>query len=274
LETLLLALVADDLLQLSEGRFKLAPEVAPYLQSDGQQTMASIIRHHHHCMLRWAGLADVLRSGQPVPRAAGGRSEQELRDFICGMENISRTSSSEVAQKVDLSRFRRMLDLGGGPGTSAIVFAQRYPQLQCVVFDLPEVVRIAGEQIARAQLTERITTRAGDFHADELGQDYDLVYISNIIHSLGPDAAALLFAKAHRALAAQGTVIVKDFFLDASRTRPATAARFSVNMLVSTPAGRSYTLEQAQQMRAAAGFADFQTISVATASRLLMARKR
>ena len=115
---------------------------------------------------------------------------------------------------------------------------------------------------------------AGDFETDELGAGYDCIYVSSIIHSLGPDDTAALFAKARRALSPGGVIMVKEFYLDDTRTRPASAARFAVNMLVGTAAGKSYTLTETQALLRAAGFGDFTTVPVGAHSAVLVGRAR
>ena len=45
-------------------------------------------------------------------------------------------------------------------------------------------------------------------------------------------------------------------------------------MLVNTQSGRSYTLSESKASLERAGFGDFETIDVATASRFLVGRKR
>ena len=272
LELLLLALAAEAVLIRTPDGFGLAPDCAPLLLPDGAQSQAAIYEHHHHLIARWARLPEVVRTGQPVPRAQPARQPAELRAFICGMADVSRASSEEVAAKIDFSPFRRLLDLGGGPGTAALTFARLHPRLACDVYDLPEVVAIAREEIARAGLSSRVGTVAGDYFTDELGEGYDCVYVSNIIHSLGRDEIAALFAKARRALVPGGALMVKDFYLDDSRTRPASAARFAVNMLVGTEAGRSYTWTETQQLLAEAGFGELRAVEVATASGVLIGR--
>ena len=223
-------------------------------------------------MLRWVQLESVLKTGKPA-RDERPRGPEELRAFICGMENISRTSSREVAGKIGLSGFRRMLDVGGGPATSSIVFARKNPRLKCTVFDLPPVIRIAREQIEKAGLMDRVETRAGDYFKDEFGNGFDMVYVSNIIHSLAPKETLMLFRKCRRALVGGGTIIVKDFFLDESRTSPNQAAIFSVNMLTGTAGGKSYTWDETQSLLERAGVAGFRRVAVAAASGLLIARR-
>jgi cyclopropane fatty-acyl-phospholipid synthase-like methyltransferase len=224
--------------------------------------MASIYRHHDRLSRRWIRLEETLRTGEPVPREAGGREPREHRDYICGMENISRSSSRDAAAAIDFSAARRLLDVGGGPGTASLVFAAANPGLRCVVFDLPETTAIAREQIAASGLADRVTAVDGDFHTDGFGAGFDVVYVSNIIHMLASDDTAMIARKAHAALVPGGRLMFKDFFLDDTRTAPAHAARFSVNMLVGTAGGKSYTLSEAQAIMAAAGFGGFLEVPV------------
>ncbi len=273
LETLLLALTAEGILEAADGAFRIADAFAPLVLKNGAQTQASILRHNYSMMRSWVQLDDVLRTGEPVRRTQEPRSPEDLHNFICGMANISRLSSQEVAEKLDLSNCRRMLDVGGGPATSSITLAQRYPQLRSVVMDLKDVVAIADEEIRAAGLTDRIETQVGDLHTDEFGDGFDLVYVSNIIHMLGEEETRMVFEKSARALASGGLIVVKDFFLEDSKTAPLFGALFAINMLVGTDRGRSYTWTETEAMLAEAGFGDFQRRPVAMASGLLTGRK-
>ena len=140
-DVVMCALVAAEILVQDGDRFSIDPGARPYLIKGSPETMVSILGHNRTLLRNWVHLEDVLRSGEPVPR--GERTPEELEDFICGMENVSRRSSEEVASRVDLSTARRLLDLGGGPGTAALTFARANPQLKCVVYDLAGPVEIA-----------------------------------------------------------------------------------------------------------------------------------
>ena len=266
----LCALTAAGVVRQDGERFSTDPGALPYLLQDSSQTIVSIMGHNLSMMHSWVQLADVMRTGQPV--RGQERSDDELMDFILGMENVSRRSSVEVAEKVDLSRVRNLLDLGGGPGTAAITFARTHSELRCVVYDLPETVEIAQNQIQAAGLQDRVTTMAGDFYSQSLPTGFDLVYISNIIHMMGPAETLDLFRKSRAALEPGGRLIVKDFFLDDSLSEPAAAARFSVNMLVNTRKGKSYSRSEMTKLLAEAGFGDFETVDVARSSQLIIGR--
>ncbi len=266
LDTVLHALAAVGILVKDGEGFRLDPDCGPLLASGSPDTMASIYRHHDRLSRRWLRLEETLRTGRPAPREGGGRSPAEHRDYICGMENISRGSSRDAAAAIDFSGARRLLDVGGGPGTAALVFAAANPHLRCVVFDLPETTAIAREMIAASGLTDRVAAVDGDFHVDGFGEGFDVVYVSNIIHMLPPADTAMLARKARDALLPGGRLMFKDFFLDDTRTAPAHAARFSVNMLVGTEGGRSYTLSETKAIMAAAGFGGFAEVPVGARS--------
>jgi SAM-dependent methyltransferase len=270
-EVVLCALAAAGFVRKDGDRFSLEPEAAAHLTAGGDRTQVSIIGHNLGLMRKWLRLDEVLRTGRPAPR--GERSDDELRDFICGMENISRLSSREVAGKVDLGGARRLLDLGGGPATAALVFAERHPDLHCVVFDLPDAASIGAEQVAAAGLQDRVRMQAGDFLTDDIGTGYDVVYMSNIIHMLSPDETRAVLAKGYAALVPGGRVMVKDFYLDDDLTTPAWAAQFSVNMLVGTEGGKSYPRSEMLEMLTEAGFGPAEAVDIGAHSQVLIAAR-
>ena len=169
-DVVLHALVAAEICLQDGELFATEPEAQPVLLADSPTTLKSILGHNLFMMRGWAQLDEVLRTGEPIRQEE--RNQEQMRDFICGMENVSRMSSKEVAEKIDLSEVGLLLDLGGGPGTAAITFAQANPQLRCVVYDLEGPVGIAREQIAAAGLEDRVKTVAGDFHTDDIGSGF------------------------------------------------------------------------------------------------------
>jgi SAM-dependent methyltransferase len=253
------------------GSFRIAPEARPYLLADSPETMVSILGHLLHMMRNWSHLDHTLQTGQPPRREE--RDARQMRDFILGMENISRRSSRQAADKLDLSDARRLLDLGGGPGTAAITFARTWTQLQCVVFDLPDPVEIAREQIAAAGLQDRVTVQAGDFHEDDLGTGFDVVYISNILHMLPVEETRRLLIKARAALVEGGRLIIKDFFLEDSGLEPANGVIFNVNMLAMTSGGKTYLRREMLDLLEELGFGPPHLEPVATTSELIICRR-
>ena len=96
-----------------------------------------------------------------------------------------------MARLPEFQRAQRLLDLGGGPGLVAIALAERRPDLQGVVFDFPETVAVAAENIMARGLGHRLSTRGGSLAADDIGSDHDLIWCSSVLHFV-PDIESAL----------------------------------------------------------------------------------
>jgi cyclopropane fatty-acyl-phospholipid synthase-like methyltransferase len=128
------------------------------------------------------------------------------------------------------------------------------------VLDLPDVIPLTQEYVRRAGLADRIQTRAGDMLRDPLGQDFDLVLLSAICHMFSAEDNRALFQRAHAALARGGRLIVQDFILEPEKTVPRFAALFSLNMLVGTNGGSSYSETEYAAWLTEAGFQDIRRV--------------
>lgn len=230
------------------------------LASAREGTVLPMLLHFNDLWSKWSGLTEVVRTGRPVARAVGETGEASRRAFIGAMHAIGLRLSTEIASGFDASGFRRLLDIGGGSGVYTIAFLKRNPKMTAVLFDLPPVVDMAGEQIAAEGLTERVTLAAGDFYRDELPSGCDLALLSAIIHQNDAAGNLMLYQKIFRALAPGGSLLIRDFVMDASRTRPVGGALFAVNMLVGTSGGNTYIFEETKAGLEKAGFAGVERV--------------
>jgi len=137
-------------------------------------------------------------------------------------------------------------------------------------FEGRTVDAIARGHIQRAGLAKRIKTKPGDLRVDALGKRYDLVLISAICHMLGPQENRDLFRRAFQALAPGGRIAVRDFILNPAKTGPRGAALFSLNMLVGTANGASYSQREYTAWLREAGFTDVNRIRLADPGSQLM----
>ncbi len=270
---LLDGLVALELVEKRDGLYRNGAAASACLVPGGPCWQGEIIRHTRASWDAWAALPEAVRTGACAVRPEQERSGGDLRNFILGMDNIARFSAREMLAAVDLSRYRRMLDLAGGPATYAITFLGAHPALHATLFDRPAVIEIAREQVARAGLENRFTYLGGDCLVNDLGGPYDLVLMSNIIHSFGPEENALLVRKAHAALERGGTLIIKDFLVENDRSGPAYGLIFALHMLVHTPAGGTYSFDEVQSWTDAAGFGPGRVVSLTPQTRLWMVEK-
>jgi hypothetical protein len=160
---LLGTLVAIGLLERDGDRFANAPTAAAHLVPGAPGSMASWVSLVGGSAETFRGLGEAVRTGESTepPREYVVGDPDERRRFCMGMHEYAIGSGRELARDLDLSGRARLLDVGGGPGTYAVLLAECNPDLSCVVFDLPSVVEVADEVIARHGLGDRVSTLAG-----------------------------------------------------------------------------------------------------------------
>lgn len=157
-------------------------------------------------------LGDQVSAGQPSGQAS---------DVATSIDNWTTAARLQIAQEqravtVDVAlrlmaqvpefhAARRMLDLGGGPGLVAIALVRDNPRLCGEVFDFVQTVDVAADNIRRAGLEQRLQVRGGDLASDPIGEGYDLIWCSSVLHFV-PDMAATL-AKIHAALRPGGVLV-------------------------------------------------------------------
>jgi predicted O-methyltransferase YrrM len=250
---LLSVLTAYGMLEKAGNGYRNSPPARRWLCKDSGEYIGWIILHHHYLMDSWARLDQAVRTGGPVrQRSTAGEDTREA--FLMGMFNTASLQAPSLVRQVDLSGRRRLLDLGGGPGTYAIHFCLHNPGLTAVVLDLPTTRPFAEKTIARFGLQDRIAFRAGDFlESSDLSGPYDVVWMSHILHAEGPQTCRELVRKAGKALEKDGVLLIHDFFLDDTGDGPFFPALFSLNMLTGTREGRSYRAGEVMAMMAEAG---------------------
>jgi predicted nicotinamide N-methyase len=167
---------------------------------------------------------------------------------------IGRSLSREIASSYDLSRFKRLLDMGGGSGTYTIAFLEKNSTMTAVIFDLPSVIPLAVERLNDAGYLKRATLVAGDFYKDALPAGCDLALLSAIIHQNSPQENLNLYKKIFHALEPGGALLIRDHIMDESRTKPPAGALFAINMLVCTSGGDTYTFKEIKDALEQAGF--------------------
>ncbi len=252
---LLNACVALGFLRKVDSRYGNTPEGLGLLVRGKPSYVGDGINHSDWLWQTWGRLADAVRANRPV---VGQREPDQAptahRDFILAMHNRAMPTGETLASNLDLSGRRQLFDAGGGPGTYSCFLAKKYPKLRCIVFDLPPTIPIAKEVIASFGLQRRVTTRAGDYFRDDFGKGNDVVLLSAILHSLPPRRGKVLLRKAYDSLVRKGLVVVQENLVGPDKASPASAVVFSLNMLVNTQGGRSYSGAEISSWMREAGF--------------------
>ncbi len=251
---LLNALAAMGLITKDGDTFHNTEESRRFLVRSSPAYVGYMIWHHHHLVAGWNRLDEAVRTGKPVRTGASFEDPEVRHNFLMGMFNLASMLAPQVARRVDLTGRRRLLDLGGGPGTYAIHFCRRYESIEAVVFDRPETLPVAEAIIARYGLEGRIRFQGGDYRQGPLPDGFDVVWVSHILHAESPSTCAHLMAAIYAALQPGGMVLIHDFLLNENMDGPLFPALFSLNMLQGTDGGQAYSRGQVEAMLTTAGF--------------------
>jgi SAM-dependent methyltransferase len=273
-EMLMNALAALNLLFKEGDVFHTTPVTARFFSSASPDNAQAAFLHTVNMWERWSMLTECVRAGTDIGREEmDERGEDWTAAFISAMHRNAQERAPHVVRAVGPNGARRLLDLGGGSGAYSIAFARAVPELRAELLDLPSVIPLTRDYLASARLADRITTRCGDLRTDRFGQNYDLILLSAICHMFSADENRDLLARAHAALAPGGRMVIQEFILDADKTSPRSAALFSLNMLVGTKAGASYSEPEYADWLRAAGFKDAQRVRLPGPTGLMIATK-
>lgn len=241
---LLNALTAMQLLTRNDTRYVCTPGAAEFLSRQSSHYLGHIILHHQHLMESWVHLDEAVKSGRPVRKKPFCEDKESLESFLRGMSDLAMLLAPQVVDKINLAGCRRLLDLGGGAGTWAIHFCRENPGLQATVYDLPTTRDFAEEVIASGGLGDRVAFVSGNFLTGDIPGWYDVVWLSHILHGEGSQDVHTVLEKAFSVLQPGGLLLIHEFLLDNDLAGPLFPALFSLNMLVATPGGRTYSAQQ------------------------------
>ncbi len=258
LRLLLDACVALGLLTKEGTRYRNGPAAAACLVPGAPADLTQAIRYNRDVYAAWGRAAELVRTGHPVeaPAVHLGDDPERTRRFVLAMHGRALGIGRAVVPLLDLVGCRRLLDLGGGPGTYAALLAQANPELHCTVLDLPGIVRVARELIAASPAADRVTCLAGDYHATPYPPGQDAVTIFGALHQESPSAIRAILRRAYAALRPGGRIFVLDLMTDATHTHPRFSALFALNMALTTNHGWVFADTELCGWLAEAGFAD------------------
>ena len=259
-ERLMTALTAMTLLEREGESFKNAPDVERFLVADSPSYAAAWMLFSKPRWNGWGELTERLRQPADAQRVLGmydeGFDVERARAYHEATYSIGMGAARRFHRQVDLSGRRRMMDLGGGSGCYCIIGAQRHPDLTAVVLDLPPVVEVTDEFLARHDLGGRVTARACDFTADPLPDDADVAVMASNLPQYSREIIAAVIARVFDALLPGGEFHLIGEMIDDDRKGPLAPALWGLSEAVSNSTGLAHTQGECCRYLEHAGFMD------------------
>jgi hypothetical protein len=199
-------LTADD-----QGRFALTEVARTTLLDDAVDRLTAFVRTLDFWWTRFAQMGEVLRGGHGLDLHGELRDPAEWSTYQAAMLEIARRLAPFVASMVPVRPgATRLLDIGGSHGLYGALIARAHPPMLSEVLDLPQAVKHARKLASAEGLDDVVTYRTGDALADDLGEDYDVVFLGNILHHFTPQQIGELLACVRAAMSPGATVAIWD----------------------------------------------------------------
>jgi hypothetical protein len=269
-ESLLEALTSLHYLRRRGDRYANAPTASKWLTQKRDPDFVEATRFLEMAAFDlWGDLDQAVRSGRPVRPFYDWLEADPERSaaFQVWTRWIAGAVAPEIIRRVPLPPgARRLIDVGGGHGRYAAAYLRAWPGLSAVIFDLPTALRSADDLLAEPDLIGRIQLQPGDFLGDDLGADFDVALLINIVHGLSEDENRKLLGKVAAALNPGGTIVIVEQFTG----RAPGPAVYAIQRLLDLNfhlalGGRTYRFADASRWLTDAGFTSPRRINLRSA---------
>jgi len=199
------------------GRYALAKLGAALV---GNEAIAAMVAHH---AMFYADMADpvaLLRGAGPTQlstywayaraESPGGVLPAQVAEYTRLMAASQPLVADEILDAYSVRRHRCLMDVGGGEGVFLSAAAQRAPDLQLKLFDLPPVAERAASRFKANGLAARAHAVGGSFLHDPLPQGADLISLVRVVHDHDDDSVLHLFRALRQALPRDGTLLLAE----------------------------------------------------------------
>jgi len=273
---LLDALVALDLLEKYENKYSNSKISLRFLVQRKPEYM-SIIRYGSVAWDSWSELTNAVKTGKPkhiksIPDMRG----EELEAFIDAVHWRSSLLARDIVSQIDLRNVHRVMDLGGGVGDYAIEFVNQKPDIEAVIFTYENCAPFAKDYlnyVKNREVASKISIEVGDILKDDIGSGYDLIFLSFVMQNFNIWDNIELAKKVNDALNPGGKIVIQDLLIDDNRTSPEFNALYSLELLVLTGEGNTYTNSDIWLILKEAWFSKIRTFNTQFGTSLVFAEK-
>ena len=233
---------------------------ASYIQTVMNKESKAYLGNWLQMYARWYAtfsmLPQAVKKGSAIEDVNANDDEDYHRIFIKGMTDYASYRGRDILNYIDFSKVKNLLDVGCGPGIYVAMFCESYADLHCTCYDVPEALRITEDYLEKQGFLNRVTLQPGNYLSDlSFGEsEYDVVFISHVLHQEDEATCAAIVKKAFNALKPEGKIIIQAMFLNNSMTGPLYASLHDLLSLMIFPGGKNYTYQETMTLLKDAGF--------------------
>jgi len=261
------------ILKKVKGKFYNSDLSSKYLVEGKPEFMGNLY-HTNHLWNTWSYLTESVKKGSSF------KGDQNIKEkdnwveaFIGAMHYRGVNQGKIISMMIDLTNVKKMLDVGGGSAAFSMEIVKKNLSIKATVLDLPHVIPLTKKYVSEEGLLNNFDFIEGDYLTKDFENSYDLILLSAIIHINSYEQNKMLIKKCADALNKNGMIIIGDFIMNDDRTQPAHGALFSINMLVGTTNGDTYTEGEMKEWFESAGLSKVERKNTSFGSDLMIAVK-
>jgi len=258
LKAILIAIEAMELITRDEeGKYRNSPLAENFLVKEKPTYFGDMILMQGTRVYElWTKLEQAVETNKPIKNVFKSfMKNRHIADrFTAAMHNSAIAPARVLSNIFDFSKYKHLLDIGGGSGAYSIELLKKYPNLTATLLENKVVCQIANEYVKRFSLSDRMSIVSGDVLTDNLPEDFDLALLSQVLHAHGIKECKEIIAKTFKALPLNGAIIINEFFLNDKKSGPLYPAIFSVLMLLESNNGSCYSIKEVSSWLTEAGF--------------------
>ena len=186
-----------------------------------------------------AGAAYIYRDGIKSAMDDG----EAARFLTMALAGRAANVAPHLARALPLPGSSLLLDVAGGSGIYSAALLQENPGLRAIVWERPEVVKVALDLAAGYELGDRLQCIDADMFVDEVPAGVDTILLSNVLHDWDVPECRALVGRLAEALPPGGRLLVHDVFLNDELDGPLPIALYSA-ALFSLTEGRAYSVAE------------------------------
>jgi ubiquinone/menaquinone biosynthesis C-methylase UbiE len=279
LRTIMDALVGLELLKKDrQSRYSLTPESQAFLISEKPGTLAGFFGAIlPELTSRWLRLTEIVREGRP---AVAVNQETEGTEFFSQLVEtiipMSYPGAQKLADHLKVAKAKekvRVIDLAAGSGIWGIALAQKSTRLRVTAVDWAGMIPTTKRITQKFGVPDRFEFIEGDLLEANFGTGYDVATLGHILHSEGEQRSRQLLEKTFRALKSGGTIAIAEWLVNDDRTKPLPSLMFSVQMLVNTEEGDTFSFNEIKKWLEDVGFKKVRKLEAPGPSPLILATK-
>jgi hypothetical protein len=208
----------------------------------------------------WGELQSAVLSGQsPYEHVFGDplfphlAAHPELADMVAAaMSSASAMDAAAVVAAYDFSRFKLIVDVGGGQGSLLHTILSANPASRGILADQPMVVA-GATSLRSAAMAARCDVVGVDFFSS-VPAGADAYIMKWVIHDWNDQDALKILKNCRLAIRSDGTLLIIDAVLKPPNI-PDPGKLMDLNMLVMAPGGRERTEDDFRALLRDSGFA-------------------